>query len=126
MPPGTTADPSDEGKDEKRPIFRDPNYQNTATTGGKKKTWRSLKQIMAHERSLPWPPDTPLYSTIAAPPSLKPAKKYSDISGLEAKFTDPQTKLFYANADEFTTVRSLPSDIIAGYLSLRGAINPIG
>lgn len=27
MPPGTTADPSDEGKDEKRPIFRDPNYQ---------------------------------------------------------------------------------------------------
>ncbi|KAF6198463.1 hypothetical protein GE061_008211 [Apolygus lucorum] len=113
------------GPQSKMPIFRNPHYQHQTLIGGKKKTWRSLKQIVAHEKSLPWPPDTPLYSNISAPPALKPPKKYSDISGLEAKYTDPQTKLFYASSDEFATIRSLPSDIIAGFLTLRGANNPI-
>ncbi|CAH1395631.1 unnamed protein product [Nezara viridula] len=116
---------TEDNKDERRPVFRNATFQHS-TTAGKKKTWRSLKQILAHEKSLPWPKDTPLYSNITAPPSFKPPKKYSDISGLEAKYTDPQTKLFYSNTDEFATVRTLPSDIIAGYLTLRGANNPIG
>lgn len=60
-------------------------------------------------------------SSVNAPPSFVPAKKYSDISGLIAPYTDPQTKLNYHNADEFNTVRSLPSDLTAGYLTLRGA-----
>ena len=45
------------------------------------------------------------FSSIDAPPSFLPAKKYSDVSGLEAKYTDPQTKLHYANADEFKVIR---------------------
>ncbi|KAL1130536.1 hypothetical protein AAG570_011782 [Ranatra chinensis] len=118
--------PEDDAKEEKRPIFKDPSFQHTIKTSSKKKTWRSLKQIIAQERSLPWPEDAVHYSSISAPPSFKPAKKYSDISGLPAKYTDPQSKLFYACADEFATVRSLPSDITAGYLTLRGANNPIG
>nr|CAD7203731.1 unnamed protein product [Timema douglasi] len=65
-------------------------------------------------------------SSIDALPSFKPAKKYSDISGLLAKYTDPQTKLHFAVAEEFGTVRSLPMDITAGYLSLRRANNPMG
>lgn len=63
--------------------------------------------------------------TINAPPSFKPAKKYSDISGLPAPYTDPQTKLYYSTPEEFQTIRSLPSDIISGYLVLRRANNPI-
>lgn len=42
----------------KPPIFKNPNYQNLSRTvniTGKKKNWKSLKQILAHERSLPWP-----------------------------------------------------------------------
>lgn len=87
-------------------------------------------------------------SCISAPPSFKPAKRYSDISGLivrifnntnyinivllimyncfKAKYKDPQTSLYYATHEEFSTVRSLPSDIITGYLTLRGSYNPIG
>lgn len=88
-------------------------------------------------------------SSISAPPSFKPAKKYSDISGLiviilkclciniqliflyfffffKAKYKDPQTSLYYAGHEEFSTVRNLPSDIITGYLTLRGSYNPIG
>lgn len=62
-------------------------------------------------------------SSINAPPSFKPAKKYSDISGLIAPYTDPQTKLHYHNPEEFHTVRRLPMDLTAGYLTLRGAVN---
>lgn len=67
-----------------------------------------------------------LDNSLNAPPSLKPAKKYSDISGLEAPYTDPQTKLHYHNAEEFRIIRTLPSDIIQGYLALRGATNIVG
>ncbi|RUS70961.1 hypothetical protein EGW08_021279 [Elysia chlorotica] len=59
--------------------------------------------------------------SIDAPPSFKPAKKYSDISGLEAKYTDPQTKMRYANTDEYRRVRMLPGDIVSGCLQLRKA-----
>lgn len=62
----------------------------------------------------------PDYS-INAPPTFKPTKKYSDISGLPAPYVDRHSKLYYSNADEFATVRSLPMDITAGYLQLRGA-----
>lgn len=64
--------------------------------------------------------------SINAPPTFKPTKKYSDISGLPAPYVDRHSKLFYSNADEFATVRSLPMDITAGYLQLRGANTIVG
>lgn len=59
--------------------------------------------------------------SVNAPPSFKPNKKYSDISGLLAPYTDPYSKLLYANTEEYSTIQSLPMDISAGYLQLRGA-----
>ncbi|XP_011301808.1 INO80 complex subunit C [Fopius arisanus] len=111
------------------PSFKSSTFQQTfrpISVSGKKRTWKSLKQVLAQERTLPWPPEAVHYSSINAPPSFKPAKKYSDISGLPARYTDPQTKLYYATADEFSTVRSLPMDITAGYLALRGASSIVG
>ncbi|XP_033219962.1 INO80 complex subunit C [Belonocnema kinseyi] len=111
------------------PIFKDPTFQQRfrpTNSSGKKRIWRSLKQVLAQERALPWPTDVVHYSSINAPPSFKPAKKYSDISGLSARYTDPQTKLYYATTEEFMTVRSLPMDITAGYLALRGASSIVG
>jgi len=41
-----------------QPIFKNRSFQQkfrpTSTTG-KKRTWRSLKQVLAQERLLPWP-----------------------------------------------------------------------
>ncbi|XP_015601118.1 INO80 complex subunit C isoform X3 [Cephus cinctus] len=111
------------------PIFKNPTFQQKfrpISSSGKKRTWRSLKQVLAQERSLPWPSEVVHYSSINAPPSFKPAKKYSDISGLPARYTDPQSKLYYASTEEFATVRSLPMDITAGYLALRGASSIVG
>ncbi|KAH9554223.1 hypothetical protein CY35_08G053400 [Sphagnum magellanicum] len=58
---------------------------------------------------------------IEAPPSMYPAKKYCDITGFEAPYTDPRTKLRYANTEVFKLIRSLPDDYIQGYLALRNA-----
>ncbi len=65
-------------------------------TSSKNKTWRNLKQICSQEQQAlqqqqqgqvlqDGRKDYLTYWGIDAPPSFKPAKKYSDISGLHAK-----------------------------------------
>uniref|UniRef100_A0A3P9Q1M8 INO80 complex subunit C n=1 Tax=Poecilia reticulata TaxID=8081 RepID=A0A3P9Q1M8_POERE len=70
----------------KAPPFKDNTFMHSgiggAAAGKKNRTWKNLKQILALERTLPWKLSDPNYYNIDAPPSLKPAKKYSDISGL--------------------------------------------
>ncbi|KAJ8402789.1 hypothetical protein AAFF_G00364610 [Aldrovandia affinis] len=106
--------------------FKDPTFVHSgiggAAAGKKNRTWKNLKQILAAERALPWQlNDTNWNYTIDAPPSLKPAKKYSDISGLPANYTDPQTKLSFTSSEEFAYIRLLPTDVVTGYLALRKA-----
>ncbi|XP_062393796.1 INO80 complex subunit C [Sardina pilchardus] len=105
--------------------FKDPSFVHSgiggAAAGKKNRSWKNLKQIIASERVLPWKIDHPNYYNIDAPPSLKPAKKYSDISGLVANYTDPQTKLRFASTEEFSYIRLLPTDVVTGYLTLRKA-----
>ncbi|XP_059161733.1 uncharacterized protein LOC131944870 [Physella acuta] len=105
-------------------VFKDSNFVHSSKgIAGNKRTrvWKNLKQIVAAERALQWGPDDVTYGSIDAPPSFRPAKKYSDISGLEAKYTDPRTKMRYANSDEYRRVHLLPNDIITGCLQLRKA-----
>ncbi|KAM9024608.1 INO80 complex subunit C [Ara ararauna] len=105
--------------------FKDPNFTHSsiggAAAGKKNRTWKNLKQILASERALPWQLNDPSYFNIDAPPSFKPAKKYSDISGLPANYTDPQSKLRFSTIEEFAYIRMLPSDVVTGYLALRKA-----
>uniref|UniRef100_UPI003AAC426E INO80 complex subunit C isoform X1 n=1 Tax=Centroberyx gerrardi TaxID=166262 RepID=UPI003AAC426E len=109
----------------KPPPFKDPTFMHSgiggAAAGKKNRTWKNLKQILALERTLPWKVNDPNYYNIDAPPSLKPAKKYSDISGLPANYTDPQTKLRFTSSEEFSYIRLLPTDVVTGYLALRKA-----
>lgn len=105
--------------------FKDANFVHSgiggAAAGKKNRTWKNLKQILAAERALPWQLSDPNYFSIDAPPSCKPAKKYSDISGLPASYTDPQNKLRFSTTEEFSYIRMLPTDVITGYLALRKA-----
>ncbi|CAH7096132.1 INO80 complex subunit C [Phodopus roborovskii] len=105
--------------------FKDPNFVHSghggAVAGKKNRTWKNLKQILAAERALPWQLNDPNYFSIDAPPSFKPAKKYSDVSGLLANYTDPQSKLRFSTIEEFAYIRRLPSDVVTGYLALRKA-----
>nr|XP_028558867.1 INO80 complex subunit C [Podarcis muralis] len=105
--------------------FKSPSFVHSgiggAAAGKKNRTWKNLKQILASERALPWQLNDPSYFSIDAPPSFKPAKKYSDISGLPANYTDPQSKLRFSTIEEFAYIRMLPSDVVMGYLTLRKA-----
>ena len=64
--------------------------QQGSTKSVSVRPWRQLKQIVAVEQALPWPEDAVRFSSIDAPPSFRPTKRYSDLSGLEAPYTDPQ------------------------------------
>jgi len=109
-----------------RSVFKDPKFKHTNKTANKRRAWRPLKHLVSLERSLPFPEDAATYCRIEAPPSFVPAKKYSDISGLPALYTDPHSKLRYSTAEEYKLIQTLPSDIVAGYLALRKAFNPVG
>jgi len=54
-------------------------------------------------------------------PSIAPKKKYSDISGLEATYTDPKTKLRYATVEEYKQLKNMSHEVVQATLSLRGA-----
>lgn len=61
------------------------------------------------------------YTSIAAAPSLKPKKKYCDITGLPAKYKDPKTGLYYYNAEVYGVVKGLSTTQVQEYLAIRGA-----
>ena len=110
---------------------RTERFQHSVVISGKKRQWKALKQILAQEVCETTTKESttsttsmlrgPLYGSIDAPPSFRPAKKYSDISGLETHYTDPHTKLNFANTAEYKIIKKLPSDLVAGYLTLRRA-----
>ncbi|KAK2709668.1 INO80 complex subunit C-like [Artemia franciscana] len=84
-----------------------------------KRTVKPLKYMLADKMA----PGNREYLALESPPSHMPVKRYSDISGLEAKYTDPTTKLRYSTPEEYSTIQALPSDIVSGYLALRKSSN---
>ncbi|KAL7751505.1 Co-chaperone [Sorochytrium milnesiophthora] len=79
---------------------------------------KSLKQVLAATTQSA-APDVPNYVNISAPPSLLPAKKYCDITGLEGKYTDPQSGLRYHNVDVYKHIQTLSSTVVQQYLALK-------
>ncbi|OAV99213.1 hypothetical protein PTTG_25485 [Puccinia triticina 1-1 BBBD Race 1] len=61
------------------------------------------------------------YMMIEAPPSVIPPKKYCDITGLEAPYIDPKSRLRYHNAEVYELIRTFGPGLDQSYLSLRGA-----
>ena len=51
------------------------------------------------------------WASIEAPPSVLPPKKYCDITGLEAHYQDPKSRLRYHNSEIFRVVRGLMGGI---------------
>ncbi|RUP52249.1 YL1 nuclear protein C-terminal domain-containing protein [Jimgerdemannia flammicorona] len=82
---------------------------------------KNLKQILAQEKTIDVPLDMPTYSNIEAPPSLMPQKKYCDITGLEAKYTDPKTSLRYHSAQVYQHIKLLGVTQVQEHLAGRGA-----
>lgn len=89
--------------------------------GGKGKAAKNLKGLLAAEHYDVLAPSLPSFINIDAPPSMRPTKKYCDITGLPAKYTDPKTKVRYATTEAFRFERNLPEHKIEEYLGLRAA-----
>jgi len=101
--------------------FKKEGFQHSgAVRSGRKWTWKNLKPIALLERAQASPSDSPLlYGSIESPPATKPCKKYGDISGQEAKYTDPETGLYYHNALEYKLIKRLTPDIVQAYVDTR-------
>lgn len=56
--------------------------------------------------------------TSQAPPSLLPAKKYCDITGLPAKYTDPKTRLHFRGLEVLDVIRGMVSLLLSNFLLL--------
>jgi INO80 complex subunit C len=97
-----------------------PFKRRSASLDAKKK-WKKLKQVLQTEGYESLPATEATYVNIEAPPSMYPPKKYCDITGFEAAYTDPKTRLRYATADLYPFVRSLPYEAVQQYLSIRNA-----
>ncbi|KAG0229358.1 chromatin-remodeling complex subunit ies6 [Actinomortierella wolfii] len=87
---------------------------------GSKKT-KNLKQILTMEKAKEWKPNTPTFWNIEALPSMTPQKKYCDITGLEARYTDPKTRLRYHSAEVYQLIKNQPIGVVQMYLGLRNA-----
>ncbi|KAI9179783.1 chromatin-remodeling complex subunit ies6 [Blastocladiella emersonii ATCC 22665] len=70
-------------------------------------------------RSPPPPVVNPLWTTIRAAPSVRVQRKYCDITGLPAPYTDPATGLHYYNAEVYQHIKALPSNAVQSCLTLR-------
>ncbi|KAJ7713209.1 hypothetical protein B0H16DRAFT_1621991 [Mycena metata] len=60
------------------------------------------------------------YTSIKAPPSLLPQTHYCDITGLEAPYTDPATKLRYQDKSIYKLIKGLSASSVKEYLAVRG------
>ncbi|KAG2227138.1 hypothetical protein INT45_003868, partial [Circinella minor] len=94
--------------------FKNSNYKTP-------KKSKNLKQILAAERTQELALDVPTYQNIECPPSVLPQKKYCDVTGLEAKYTDPKTGLRYHNSEIYQFIRTLSVPNVQAYLASRNA-----
>mmetsp|Transcript_782 Transcript_782/g.2538 ORF Transcript_782/g.2538 Transcript_782/m.2538 type:complete len:142 (-) Transcript_782:2247-2672(-) len=90
-------------------------------TQTKGQAWKSLKQMAANENFDLLPPTVPTYASIEAPPSTIPAKKYCDLTGFSASYTDPRTRLRFCSPEAFRFIRSLPEHRVQEFLAIRQA-----
>lgn len=95
--------------------FKNPNYQRPRR--------QNLKQLITADAANNPDRDVnaPTFTNIEATPSMMPAKKYCDITGLEARYTDPKTKLRYHDAEVYTIVKAMSVDAAQAYLALRNS-----
>jgi INO80 complex subunit C len=63
------------------------------------------------------------YTNIECAPSLHPSsqRRYCDVTGLPAPYTDPKTRLRYHNKEIFQLIRQLGQSSTEQYLAARGA-----
>ncbi|CAE6522410.1 unnamed protein product, partial [Rhizoctonia solani] len=111
--------------------FKNPNYTKNTNRRAK-----SAKQVIGAEREREklgreklkaqgmdagWAedPEATSFTSIEAPPSVLPQKRYCDITGLEAPYTDPTSGLRYHDKSIYELIKSLNPASMQAYRSVR-------
>ncbi|PGH11958.1 hypothetical protein AJ80_06924 [Polytolypa hystricis UAMH7299] len=86
------------------------------------KNFRSVFPQQQQQQQQPSGPAV-TYTNIECAPSLHPGqqKRYCDITGLPAPYTDPKSRLRYHDKEVFAVVRGLGQGVAESYLETRGA-----
>ncbi|PVH13702.1 uncharacterized protein CXQ87_001818 [Candidozyma duobushaemuli] len=105
---------------------KDHSFKQHANKPRGTKRYKTSKQLITDEirylQSKKLEIDTPTWTSIVAPPSLKPQKHYCDITGLEGKYKSPANALRFHNVEIYQEViKHMPPGVDQEYLSLRGA-----
>ncbi|ODV85861.1 hypothetical protein CANARDRAFT_27942 [[Candida] arabinofermentans NRRL YB-2248] len=66
-------------------------------------------------------PNIIYYHSLNAPPSLKPIKKYCDVTGLPSNYKSPHNQLRYYDKECYDIVKHMAPGVDQQYLALRGA-----
>lgn len=107
--------------------FKNPGYVRFRRQKVPKgRSWKSLAKVLHQENYEYLPPGVPTYMNVQAPPPIHPPKKYCDLTGLPAKYTDPRTGLRYASHENFKVIQDLPVETVQEILALRNAQPPAG
>ncbi|KAF3901896.1 hypothetical protein ABW21_db0203240 [Orbilia brochopaga] len=96
--------------------------QNTPTPDSSHARITAAQQASALAKlSLASGQPVPTYGNIDAAPSLQPAGHWCDLTGLPAAYTDPKTRLRYANKEVYGVIRNMGQGVPDQYLAVRGA-----
>lgn len=104
-----------------------PKFKTESSQGKKSnKRVKPLKQLLVDEQKILLQSkagdlNSVNYFTMQAPPSIKPTKKYCDITGLKGNYRSPNNNLRYHNKEVFSVVKNLGSGVDQQYLELRNA-----
>lgn len=111
----------------KKPSYRKPSRRHKSTrqlfTDESKRINAVLQQEQEQQerdgkqKSIP----KVTHFNVNAPPSLKPHKKYCDITGLQGFYRSPVNNLRYYNSEVYRlVVKPMPAGVDQEYLKLRG------
>ncbi|CCE63820.1 hypothetical protein TPHA_0F03390 [Tetrapisispora phaffii CBS 4417] len=100
--------------------FKKANYKKPGRRykSSKQLTSEELKRLNNVEGN---PPHKVTYFNVSAPPSLKPTKKYCDITGLPTSYKSPTNSIRYYNSEIYQViVKPMTTGVDQQYLKLRG------
>lgn len=99
----------------KQNSWKKPSRRHKATRQLLTDEWKRLTNDSTEKNRLS-------YFNVEAPPSIYPAKKYCDITGLKARYKAPGNGLRFANSEVYSLViKPMAPGIDQEYLKLRGA-----
>ena len=83
--------------------------------------FRQAKVIISGEQYHKYPPTVPAYPHLRAASSQYPKRRYCDVTHYAAAYTDPRTRLHYADKVAFAVVRTWGREEVNARLALRRA-----